>query len=258
VQLPLRVCVQSALIALAIVPAANAQYRFDSWTTENGLPQNSVHAIHQTRDGYLWVATFGGLVRFDGVSFTLFDGGGANGPRSSGAHTLYEDRHRALWIGTEHGGVTRYADGTFTSFTTRDGLPIDGVSYIQGDRQGRLWLATSEGLVRYQNGRFRTFTTKDGLPFNAVSQIIEDRDGSIWFGTRGGLIRYRDDSFTAITTDDGLPDTWVRTIRETADGSLWVGTGFGGLARVRNGRVVATYEHREARDRDGSAGDDYA
>jgi signal transduction histidine kinase/ligand-binding sensor domain-containing protein len=137
--------------------------------------------------------------------------------------------------------VTRYADGAFMSFTTRDGLPIDGVSYIQGDRRGRLWLATSEGLVRYQNGRFRTFTTKDGLPFNAISRIIEDRDGDIWFGTRGGLIRYRDDAFTAITTDDGLPDKWIRTIRETADGSLWVGTGFGGLARVRDGRVVAAY-----------------
>jgi ligand-binding sensor domain-containing protein/signal transduction histidine kinase len=241
VQLPLRVCVQSALIALAIVPGADAQYRFDTWTTENGLPQNSVHAIHQTRDGYLWLATFGGLVRFDGVSFTLFDGGGPNGPRSSRAHTLYEDRRGALWIGTEHGGVARYADGLFTSFTTRDGLPIDGVSYIQGDRQGRLWLATSEGLVRYQNGRFRTFTTRDGLPFNAISRIIEDRDGAIWFGTRGGLIRYRDDAFTAITTADGLPDTWVRTIRESTDGTLWVGTGFGGLARVRDGRVVAAY-----------------
>lgn len=237
----LRVCVQSALFALAIVPAASAQYRFDSWTTENGLPQNSVHAIHQTRDGYLWLATFGGLVRFDGVSFTLFDGAAASGPRSSRAHTLYEDRHGALWIGTEHGGVTRYADGAFTSFTTRDGLPIAGVSYIQGDRQGRLWLATSEGLVRYQDGRFRTFTTKDGLPFNAVSRIIEDRDGAIWFGTRGGLVRYRDDVFTAVTTNEGLPDAFVRTIRESADGSLWVGTGFGGLARVRDGRVVAAY-----------------
>ena len=240
--LPLRVCVLSALIALAIAPAASAQYRFDSWTTENGLPQNSVHAIHQTNDGYLWLATFGGLVRFDGVSFTLFDGGGASGgPHSSRAHTLYEDRSGALWIGTEHGGVTRYANGTFTSFTTRDGLPIDGVSYIQGDRHGRLWLATSEGLVRYQDGRFRTFTTKDGLPFNAISRIIEDRDGNIWFGTRGGLIRYRDDAFTAISTEDGLPDKWIRTVREAADGSLWVGTGFGGLARVRDGRVVAVY-----------------
>jgi ligand-binding sensor domain-containing protein/signal transduction histidine kinase len=247
VQSPLRVCVQtvlSALIALAIAAGADAQYRFDTWNTENGLPQNTVHAIQQTRDGYLWLATSGGLVRFDGVSFTLFDGTDANGPRSSRIHALYEDRHGALWIGTEHGGLTRYVNGQFTSFTTRDGLPGNGVFHIQGDRQGRLWLAVNDGLAWYQNGKFTAFTTRDGLPSAGVSTIVEDRDGVIWFGSRGGVTRYRDGAFTTIDTAAGLPSNYVIDVREAADGGLWVATR-SGLARVRDGRVVATYATAE-------------
>src|SRR5437868_12846950 len=135
----------AATLNAADSPSANgakpspAQYLHSVWTTENGLPQNSINAILQTRDGYLWIATFGGLARFDGVKFTVFDVGNTEGLKSSRIFALCEDREGNLWIGTENGGLTRYREGVFTTFTMKDGLPKDSIFSIIEDRQGNLW-----------------------------------------------------------------------------------------------------------------------
>ncbi len=81
----------------------SSQYLEKRWTTEDGLPQNSVNAIVQTRDGYLWLGTFGGLARFDGVKFTIFNSSNTPGLRSNRILSLFEDRAGRLWIGTEGG-----------------------------------------------------------------------------------------------------------------------------------------------------------
>ena len=91
-----------SLLAIALFHTiARSQLRFDSLTTDNGLPQNSVFAIHQTRDGYLWLTTLDGLVRFDGLKFTVFNSGNTDGIQSNRFTCLYEDDEAALWIGTE-------------------------------------------------------------------------------------------------------------------------------------------------------------
>ena len=106
---------------------ASARPRFDAWTTDNGLPQNSVPAILQTRDGYLWLATLGGLVRYDGVRFTVFDKATHRASRATASSHFsrsrgrFVDRHR-------DSGLIRYREGTFTAYTTRDGLPGTGWS----------------------------------------------------------------------------------------------------------------------------------
>lgn len=228
------------LFAALAAPTASAQYRFDSWTTETGLPQNSVTSLVQTRDGYLWLGTNGGLVRFDGVRFTVFDVGRTEGLTSVRIHALLEDRAGALWIATEHGGLARYADGAFTTYTTADGLPVNGVSFICEDRDGRLWLSTVRGLVRFEGGRFTTFTTADGLPANPVSQIVEDRDGRLWFGTAHGLVYMSAGRFTTYTTRDGLPSDAVLSVYAARDGSVWAGMRAGGLVRIHAG-TVTTY-----------------
>ncbi len=133
---------------------AIAQYRFDVWTADNGLPQNSVRDIKQTRDGYLWLATSDGLVRFDGVRFTLFDKSNSPGLTSNRFSCLYEDRAGVLWAGTDNGGLTRYDHGTFTTYTTQDGLPHNEIKRITGDEAGQLWVLSAEQIVRWDNGRF--------------------------------------------------------------------------------------------------------
>src|SRR5215831_4922165 len=116
---------------------AITQYAHQVWRTDQGLPQNSIQAILQTRDGYLWLGTERGLVRFDGVSFTVFDKGNAPGMRNSNVQALYQDRQGVLWVGT-WGGLHRFQDGKFTAYTTRDGLASDRVLALCEDRDGGL------------------------------------------------------------------------------------------------------------------------
>src|SRR5882724_7587962 len=109
----------------------NAQYRFDHFTTNDGLPQNTVSAITQTRDGYMWFATYGGLVRYDGLRFTVFDKGNVDGMSSNQFLALAEDARGTLWAGTGDGGLIRYRDRVFTTFSTENGLPEKYVGRLQ-------------------------------------------------------------------------------------------------------------------------------
>src|SRR5882762_3479088 len=102
----------------SLARGVSPRYLSDVWTTEKGLPQNSVTSLLQTRDGYLWVGTFGGLARFDGLKFTIFDTGNSPGLKSNRITTLFEDHAGVLWIGTEQNGLSRYDRGTFTTYTT--------------------------------------------------------------------------------------------------------------------------------------------
>lgn len=224
------------MLLAATAAAAFPTYHVDSWTTENGLPENSVYALVQTRDSYVWLATGGGLVRYDGVTFTLVDVGAPQAPHGVRIRALHEDRTGALWIGTEYGGVSRYANGKFTTYTTRNGLPSDMVFSIAEDDRGRIWLATEYGLVCLDGQRVRTYTTRDGLPFDAVTRMASDR-GGLWIGTIRGLayLDFSNDHITAFTQeDDGLPANYVRDVLvRPRDGSVWFATA-GGLARLKS------------------------
>src|SRR5262245_32973233 len=104
---------------------------FQSWSTEAGLPQSTVQAILQTRDGYLWVGTLNGLARFDCVRFRTYTA--ANTPEliSDSINVLYEDRGGDLWVGSVDGGLARYHQGQFSLYSNGDGLKsitINGVS----------------------------------------------------------------------------------------------------------------------------------
>src|SRR5215467_8871048 len=136
-----RLAVLSAF-ALAATPGraldpskAITQYAHQVWKTDAGLPQNSIQSILQTRDGYIWLGTERGLVRFDGVHFAVFDKGNTPGLKNSNAQALYEDRAGNFWIGT-WGGLHLWRDGRLTSFTTREGLSQNRVLAICEARDG--------------------------------------------------------------------------------------------------------------------------
>jgi len=133
-----------------ICSASRKQYRADFWTTDEGLPQNSVRSILQTRDGYLWFTTNDGLVRFDGVRFRVFGKGNTPGIVSNRFTTLHEDEQSNLWAGTEDGGLNRYSTGRFQSFTTAEGLPHNRVMAVWDDPAGGLVIGTRGGLARWR------------------------------------------------------------------------------------------------------------
>ncbi|MGA8025723.1 MAG: two-component regulator propeller domain-containing protein [Bryobacteraceae bacterium] len=224
----------------ALDPAkAITQYTQDVWNTDAGLPQNSILAIAQTRNGYLWLGTEDGLARFDGVRFTVFDKENTPELQSNDIRALLVDGDGSLWIGTNGGGLTRLRHGKFTTFTTPNGLSNDAIHSLYEDAKGALWIGTDGGgLNRMQGGQFTEYGVKNGLPDNAVFSISGATDGSLWVGTHAGLAHMRDDSFTVYTSRDGLPNDDVRCTYLDRRGNLWIGTNGGGLSRFTDGKFV--------------------
>ena len=106
------------------------------------------------------------------------------------------------------------------------------------DRDGNVWIGTTEGLNRLRDGTFTVYNRGAGLVSNDVRSIVESRDGALWVGTTGGLSCFRNGTFTNYTTRDGLSNDYVRAIVEEPDGTLWLGTYGGGLNRLKNGRFT--------------------
>ncbi len=223
------------LCLLAGSATAQAHYRFDNWTTHNGLPQNSVLAITQTRDGYLWLATLDGLVRYDGVRFTIFDKSNTKGLTTNRCYSLFEDAAGALWIGTEDGGLMRYRDGAFTAFTTADGLPDNWVREIQTDSHGKLLVTTQSGIGQWRDGRFIPYPQQG--PFNNP-KVYFSRSGARWLWDQAGLHRSRDGRLSdyGITLDQSKPARYV--LYETRSGDLWGKQGLEPLFRISNGAIT--------------------
>jgi ligand-binding sensor domain-containing protein/signal transduction histidine kinase len=212
------------------------EFSREAWLTENGLPQNTVHDITQTLDGYIWIATDEGLARFDGLSFTVFDKQNTPQLKESDIHALLADRQGSLWVSTTT-GLLRMTDGKFLSLTTREGLPSDDVQSIYEDREGNVWVGTTAGLARFKDGAFSTLTTKDGLVSNDVKALFEDTDGALWVGTSDGLSRLQNGKLTSYTAPDGLASNSVAAISQDREGRLWVGT-FHGLSSLSDGKFT--------------------
>lgn len=211
-------------------------YLHRSWTTENGLPQNSVTAALQTGDGHIWLGTFGGLVRFDGVEFSVFETLNTSALRSNRIRALYEDRQGNLWIGTEHGGLTRFRQGLFTNFSAKDGLPNNVVVSITGDEAGDLWIGTTSGLTQFHDGKFVRYSVPSVLPRENVTTVYHDQSGDVWVGTySAGLLRLHRDVAKRYGTGDGLPDNHISALYADRQGRVWVGTA-SGLAEFKGER----------------------
>lgn len=229
-----------ALPSLALDPARRTtQYVADSWTQDDGLPQNAVNAIAQTPDGYLWLGTEEGLVRFDGARFTVFDRRTTPQIRNNFVMALHADRAGDLWIGTFGGGLVRMRKGRFELFTKDDGLTSERIRSIAEDDAGTLWIATGGGgLLRYEKGRFSAITTKEGLASDRVWSVAEDARGRLAIGTFGGGLQLLEaGKLSAQPLGPGAASAHVRPVCLDRDGSLWVGTDGGGLYRIRGDEV---------------------
>jgi ligand-binding sensor domain-containing protein len=216
VHAPAFLTLAAALFPLAVAAAgldprkAVTQYNLDAWTTTAGLPQNTITAITQTQDGYLWIGSFGGLARFDGARFVVFDKSTNPALRNSGVHALLPDRNGGLWVGTNGGGLTLLKDGTARTFSMAEGLGADVVRSLFQDSQGRVWAGTNGGLSLLEGERFRNWNAASGFTSTVVRAIREDAKGALWIGTNGdGLFRMQDGLFTRFTRKDGLPSDLI-------------------------------------------------
>jgi ligand-binding sensor domain-containing protein len=214
------------------------QYTLQKWDAGTGLPHESIQALAQTPDGYLWLGTMGGLVRFDGVRFTHYTPRNSALPHSN-VWSLAVDPSGRLWLGTDGGGVAIWnGDGTVQHFGKADGLTSDKIRPILMAKDGSVWVATHGGGVnRYHDGHWSAVTTKEGLANDNVWSLAEDATGRIWMGTNGdGLDTWEGGRIVAhYGVKDGLPQGAIAALTFTRSGDLWVGT-FDGLARLRDGK----------------------
>jgi signal transduction histidine kinase/ligand-binding sensor domain-containing protein len=199
-------------------PQYVTQYVTRVWHTEEGLPQNTVNAMLQDARGYIWIGTFGGLARFDGEHFTLFDSANTPGFGSDQIFSLYEGRSAVLWIGTVDGGLIRLQDGVASTYTERDGLPNRWVTSIRGDLEGNVWINTADGgVARFAGTKLEAYPTHRG---KAVREFfLQARDGSMWFRCGQDVVRFAADGSIA-TLHPKQPSVFF--VHEARDGSVWI------------------------------------
>lgn len=271
-----------SLLSLFWFSSVGAQYRFDSWTTDNGLPQNSISAIVQTRDGYLWLATFDGLVRFDGVRFKVFDKSNTKGLSTNRFTALYEDKDGTLWVGTNEGGLIRYRDGVFTSATVADGAPEGPVLFFTHDLKGELLIGIGSGRFYLREGKFIsappeyldpllkenylapsgsqwTIEANEAVQINAgrviryriklkntfYSRPYEDTERNLWVADDKVMYKLRDGQVTRYSQKEGVPPHGaLRAYCEDDQGGVWF-AGEGAIARFKDGRFSVHGNDRE-------------
>jgi PAS domain S-box-containing protein len=230
--------------------STTTQHIVDLWQQADGLPQNYVFTVLQSRDGYLWIGTRSGLARFDGVRFTSFDDRIPGQLRESEVWALAEDRASALWVGTYGGGLTRLQHGRFTTFGTADGLPSDRIRSLAADRDGSLWIGTDNGLVHLQGDQFTVVAPIGFAPGQVITALHVDRTGVLWIGTETGLSSVRDGRFVDHTA--AHPDTLsgiITAIAGNEQAALWVGiepgAGHEGGLRLLENAGITSYSVRE-------------
>lgn len=245
----------------------------DSWDSEAGLPDNEVISVIQGRDGYLWLGTLNGLVRFDGIHFTVFNVNNTPGLDSDRIVYLFEDSRTNLWVGTEAAGFERISCGTIQNFGGQNG----GAKIISAaeDSSG-VWFHTADGLYCYHDGKMNFYPgvistqllllesraeipSKSGgfwrllngtvekindgrveknlgaFPWgNAVVQAaLEDDRGNLIVGTLGAGIFWSDAAGHWQNISNELSSPYILSLCLDREGNLWAGTDGGGLDRIK-------------------------
>jgi len=222
------------------VPKDSINSEIKDLSTSHG-PNSIVRTIKQDSKGNIWIASWEGIFKYDGGSFTNI----TSKVSSARFFSVLEDRKGNFWFASVGSGVYYYDGISFRNFTTKDGLANDRVTHIYEDKPGNIWFGTEGGASRYDGKSFRNFKMKEAagpanadsvqvsvyqqqLPENSwmhndVNAIIEDKTGKLWFGTRGYACVYDGKTFTTITNKDGKAFANVRSIIKDKKGNIWLG-----------------------------------
>jgi ligand-binding sensor domain-containing protein/AraC-like DNA-binding protein len=201
------------------------EYILNIWTVEDGLPQNTIQALLQTADGFIWIGTPSGLVRFDGLNFKKYTRWDIPGLEDDNITCLYEDYNKVLWVGTEDGGLCTLKDGRWYHYSMNDGLSSNRIRAISGDFEGSVWIGTDYGLNRLKGNEIEVYTEKDGLYDNTITALTIDNWNNLWIGTfRGGVAKFDNGHISVYGYQEGLKNLSIRTLFAGAKGFLWIGT----------------------------------
>jgi signal transduction histidine kinase len=235
--------------AAALEPSTSlANYGRQAWAMENGLPQNTVQALAQTQDGFLWLGTEAGLVRFDGVEFQTYDRNSVPALPGSDIRCLLAAGDGALWVGT-NAGLTRWKDGSSKTFTALDGLPDNGILSLDV-KNGTLLVWTEQGPAQISGDRFVPATVA-GSPQRAESAAPGENPGMSIFEVQmsngveatgnGSALKLKPNKKSAggsiiLAVGKEIPGSRIQTVFSDREGALWIGTN-AGLVRWVNGKL---------------------
>jgi diguanylate cyclase (GGDEF)-like protein len=223
-------------VTASALPLATDIDHFDVRTLDvnRGLPAYMSTSLAQTSDGYIWIGTERGLVRYDGLRFTVFDHVTNPELRSRYIAAITIDRTGALLIGTATAGVFRMTNGRFVQVLS---AAVGGEAYeLVGGNDGTVWSATMRGVFRVRNGVISRYTTREGLPCDSVPGLAKDRHGVIWAGTSCGVARFDGKRFIEVPMSGDFHRLRVSRLMFTRGGALFIGTR-NGAAVLENGRV---------------------
>jgi ligand-binding sensor domain-containing protein/two-component sensor histidine kinase len=210
------------------------------WQADDGLPQNSVFALAQTTNGYVWVGTHDGLARFDGIRFTIFDDKAAPQLRHGWIRALCGDREGGLWIGCEGAGLFYLREGKLIShFEEADGLPSNLIRCFAFGNDGTLWIGTEGGVSQFKAGHFKNFYEKDGLADNSVKALSVTSDGGVRIATRRGLCTLTAaGTISTMNFGIGTVANALKGVCEDAAGNIWVTSNDGVICVTPTNRVA--------------------
>ena len=212
------------LLSVFQVLGSGGEWFAREWRTDEGLPDNDVTGVAQSADGYLWVSTLGGLVRFDGKRFEEFSPVNIEGVPSRGIRAFLFDHRGRLWLSMDRGVVLCVEGGSGKIFSGKDGVPNVQVQLLAEDSEGGIWMSYGgrRTLTRIKDGRGIVFGTPEGVPDIGQGWITADQKKRLWLIKNGIVSIFRDGKFHSLTNLSG--DGPVRATAARS-GGLWVCAG---------------------------------
>lgn len=228
------------MVLFSTIPGIAADsYVVSNWGMEDGLPQSSVNQVIQSQDGYLWLATFGGLVRFDGVNFTTFNRFNTPGMKSDRILNLYEDKNGNLWLGTED-GFFRFRDGVCKSFSIEQQSQIYAPRRVSEDSDGTLWIAVNEQIYRLKDSAFVEVAITRGSALR--EKALENNEGT-WLAFSSMIFKTLGEDVVLIDDlDQQMENNIVDIVEYPKDSKkLYLATNGDGILEYHDGRSKSMF-----------------
>src|SRR5579859_949086 len=231
-------CYSLLLASTLPVFGADGDWFTRVWQSDDGLPDNSVTGMAQTADGYLWVATFGGLARFDGVHLQSFSPSQLSSTLDRVVRAMTLDDRGQLWMAMDHGPIMCVGPKNARIFTTSDLPDLQPTAMVE-DGERAIWIGYVQGdLLRIKDHQVARFGISQGLPIGGRVWLTTDTAGQLWFARDGNLGIFDQGRFKVLLT---LPEHAVQ-ITASREGGIWI-VSSSRILRLKEGHTVEVREH---------------